>query len=251
MSPVSAAASPPSAPSRRPIAALAIALALAACAPAVHAARPMVTDDARIVDPKSCQIETWVRTYRDGGREFWALPGCNPFGGFEVTLGGASLHPSPDPRRSVFQGQVKTLLRPLTTDDWGVGLAVGTLDTLPGATYAGRDQPYFYVPLSVSMARDRAVLHLNLGASRAASGRDGVQAVWGIGGEFAVVPRALVVAETYGASGERPQVQVGLRLWLVPDRVQVDTTVGHQGGPVGVGRWISIGLRLLSPPMLP
>ena len=26
-----------------------------------HAARPMLTDDARIVDPKACQLESWVR----------------------------------------------------------------------------------------------------------------------------------------------------------------------------------------------
>ena len=26
-----------------------------------EAARPMITDDARIVDPKSCQVEAWVR----------------------------------------------------------------------------------------------------------------------------------------------------------------------------------------------
>ena len=26
-----------------------------------EAARPMLTDDARIVDPKSCQLESWVR----------------------------------------------------------------------------------------------------------------------------------------------------------------------------------------------
>ena len=45
--------------------------------------------------------------------EHWALLGCNPLGGFELTLGRARLHPSDEPKRSVFQDQVKTLLRPL------------------------------------------------------------------------------------------------------------------------------------------
>ncbi len=44
-----------------------------------HAARPMYTDDARIVDPKSCQVESWIRFNRDS-TEYWALPACNPLG---------------------------------------------------------------------------------------------------------------------------------------------------------------------------
>ena len=44
----------------RPAALLGVACAL----PNAHGARPMVTDDARIVDPKACQVETWVRADR-------------------------------------------------------------------------------------------------------------------------------------------------------------------------------------------
>jgi hypothetical protein len=230
--------------------ALACALGLAPGGP-VRAARPMVTDDARIVDPKACQVETWVRSYRQGGDELWALPGCNPFGSFELTLGGARLHPADAASRSVFQGQVKTLFRPLRTDDWGWGVAFGTLNTLPRETVDGRNHPYFYVPVSVSTMADRLVLHLNLGATRGPDGGSDVQGTWGVGFEYAMHPRALLVAETYGVTGERVQGQVGLRLWVVPDRVQVDTTWGSQQGPGGVGHWFSIGLRLLSPPFLP
>jgi hypothetical protein len=38
-----------------------------------EAARPMLTDDARIVDPKSCQLESWVRDSKHV-TEYWALP---------------------------------------------------------------------------------------------------------------------------------------------------------------------------------
>jgi hypothetical protein len=236
----------------RPLRPAVLALALAAlpAAPA-QAARPMVTDDARIVDRGACQLESWVRSFRNGAQERWALPGCNPFGGFEITLGGARLHPSDEPARSVFQGQVKTLLRPLATDDWGWGIAFGTLNTLPRSTVDGRNHPYFYLPVSVSTLADRLVLHVNVGATRGPeSGRD-VQGIWGVGLEWAMHPRALLVAETYGVTGERVQGQVGLRLWALPERVQVDATWGGQQGPGGVGHWFSIGLRLLSPPFLP
>lgn len=52
------------------------------------AARPMLTDDARVVDAKSCQLETWVRENIDS-TEYWALPACNFTGNLELTVGGA------------------------------------------------------------------------------------------------------------------------------------------------------------------
>ena len=232
-------------------AALAAASVLTASV-AAHAARPMVTDDARIVDAKACQLESWVRADRDGGEEFWALPGCNPFGGFELTLGGASLAPEGGDRRVALQAQVKTLLRPLQPDDWGVGFAVGTLHTRASGASGAKREPYFYVPASLSIDGDRLFLHANLGAARLERGvsRD-VRATWGVGIEAALTARLSLVAETYGVGGERAQAQLGLRAWIVPDRVQVDATVGHQGGPDGAGTWASIGLRLLSRPFLP
>ena len=55
-------------------------------APPAYAARPFVTDDARIVD--HCQVETFYKEQRNySGSEFWFLPACNPFG-FEITIGG-------------------------------------------------------------------------------------------------------------------------------------------------------------------
>jgi hypothetical protein len=49
-------------------------------------ARPLVTDDARIVDPGACQLETWTRL-GDAGDEYWALPACSPIANLELTAG--------------------------------------------------------------------------------------------------------------------------------------------------------------------
>ena len=46
------------------------------CQPAAHAARPLITDDARTVDAYACQVESWVKNNRNS-REYWALPACN------------------------------------------------------------------------------------------------------------------------------------------------------------------------------
>jgi hypothetical protein len=41
-----------------------------------------------------------------------------------------------------------------------------------------------------------------------------------------------------------------VRVWVVPNRVQIDATIGTQGGDYGANRWLSIGMRLLTPPFL-
>ena len=62
---------------------------LAASAPPLcHAARPFVTDDARVVDPDHCQLETFYKEQRSySGHEFWFLPACNKLG-VEWTIAG-------------------------------------------------------------------------------------------------------------------------------------------------------------------
>ena len=45
--------------------ALTLALTFVLRLPTAHAARPLITDDARLVDAKACQVESWVRTNKD------------------------------------------------------------------------------------------------------------------------------------------------------------------------------------------
>jgi hypothetical protein len=42
----------------------------------VQAAQPLVTDDATVVTPKTCQLEAWSRLAH-GDREYWIQPACN------------------------------------------------------------------------------------------------------------------------------------------------------------------------------
>jgi hypothetical protein len=224
-------------------------LALALLAPAAaHPARPMITDDARTVDAKACQVEAWSRTNR-GSRELWALPACNFTGKLELTLGGAVTREGGGSSTSDVILQGKTLFRPLETNGYGLGLAVGY-----GAHPADHDNrplgdPYFYVPASFSFAGDRVVLHLNGGARHVRSDHQ-TRATWGIGSEILVAPRAFLIAETFGESRGNASYQAGLRIWLVPNRVQIDATYGNQYGNKPDARWFSVGLRLISPPFL-
>ncbi len=230
-------------------AATAFALLLAA-SPACFAARPMITDDARIVDPSACQVESWVKRNTDS-TEAWAMPACNPTGNVELTFGGERLWQGGENAFAANVAQAKTILRPLETGGWGAALAVGT------TRYLTRDRangwpgdPYFYVPVSFSFANDAWVAHVNIGMVHR---RDvhGNLGTWGFGHEIRMRDDLFLIPEVFRNDYGRAFYQVGLRYWLVKDRLQMDTTFGNRVGSETGERWFGIGLRVLSPPFLP
>ncbi|HEV8260829.1 MAG TPA: hypothetical protein VGQ19_08745, partial [Burkholderiales bacterium] len=166
-------------------------------APAAQAARPFVTDDARIVDKGGCQIETFVkRQRRVDETEFWFMPACNSWGA-ELTAGHIRVDSTPNGDTRTTLLQAKMMLRPLTTN--GAGFAL-TLGTLLGRT----SNPYFNAIGSLSIANDRVVLHGNLGGIR-----DNLAHVsrgtWGAGAEILLIaPRLYGIVESYGQRGEKP-----------------------------------------------
>ncbi len=211
--------------------------ALLLAAPAAQAARPFVTDDARIVDLGGCQIETFVKRQRKFDEtEFWFVPACNPWGA-ELTAGYIRVDstPSGDTSTAILQG--KMLLKPLVTNGAGFALSLGML---AGSTTS----PYLNAIGSFSFSDDRVVLHANLGGLRDGTSNRS-RGTWGVGAEILLAaPRFYGIVERYGASGEKPTLHTGLRIWIVPNRVQVDTTVGlQQSSPAR--RFATVGLRIL------
>ncbi len=230
---------------------LAFFSALAAAAVNTWAARPMVTDDARIVDAKACQVESWVRAERHGTNQFWAVPACTPIDNLEITLGANLERVAGQERVADSLLQFKSMLRPLRTNDWGLALSV--VRTVERGLEPGtRDVPshFLNLPLSVSLRDDALVLHLNAGVRSDRIARRSY-GTWGLGSELVLRDRLQLITETYGESGQRPFVHGGLRYWLVPDRVQLDTTVGTRVRAGSQERWFTIGVRLLSPAFLP
>jgi hypothetical protein len=203
-----------------------------------QAARPFFTDDARVVDRGGCQIETFYKQQRAyHGSEFWFLPACNP-AGVELTAGANRIE---DEHSLVLQG--KTLLKPLQTNGSGYAVSVGAFRVNPAE---GRNvwSPYLNGIASFSFIDDRAVIHANLGAIRDRIA-DMTRPSWGVGLEaLLVAPRLYGVLETFGQRADKPTRHVGLRYWIVPNRVQVDSTVGEQNSEPR-HRFYSMGLRVL------
>lgn len=217
-------------------------LALLLLIESTFAARPMITDDARIIDPQSCQVESWVKSskYSD---EFWALPACNPFGFFELTLGGSKFQGNDLSGSSDRVIQVKTVFRQLKPNDWAIGLALGRANHLFKSDASNHDV-YGYIPITWSLNDDQKFLHLNLGATK--NQLDSVlRKTWGLGAELELTPNTFLIAETYGVDGVKPSYQAGVRHWFIPNKFQVDLTTGSKSQYTSESRWFSIGIRLL------
>ena len=203
-----------------------------------------MTDDARIVDEGGYQLETFVKRQRAfNEKEFWFLPAHNPGGHVELTVGGIWVDSRFDGNSRSLVAQAKTLLKTLQTNGSGYALTLGVTRLRPPATAAYETNPYVNGLASFSFLEDGVVLHTNLGARRDA-GAGITRATWGIGSEVRLAERLWGIVEEYGERGAKPTRHVGLRYWIVPNHVQVDTTLGFQNADPE-RRFYTVGLRLL------
>lgn len=205
-------------------------------------ARPFVTDDARLTNAGSCQVEAWTRVYQHS-HELWALPACNPWGNLELTFGGSSAKVDGQSNMLDSAFQAKTLFRELKANDWGIGMALGIIshsDLKPGPNQFGNT--YGYIPASLSLWDDKIVLHSNIGLlHHKESKRNNM--TWGLGSEIKVKSNLLGIAEVYGDNKSNPYLQIGFRYSVIPNLFQIDTTYGQQISGDSELKWISFGLR--------
>lgn len=206
----------------------------------IHAARPLQTDDARVVDGGQCQVESWSVS-QTGTREFWALPACSGGAGIEWALGGQkSRHDRQADTAHTGVGQYKRMLRELTPGGVGVAFAVGSVLS------QGRALPYFYMPISWMSRGEGSVIHLNVGGASNEK-RTLADRTWGLGLEQQVTESTWLIAERYSPSASQWQAQAGVRWWVLPGRLQLDTTAGHQHTGLIKVRFTSVGLRWIFP----
>lgn len=119
-----------------------------------------------------------------------------------------------------------------------------TLAATAPAPVQSASNPYVNLIGSRSFADDRVVMHVNLGAFRERAAAQSLY-TWGVGAEVLLVGRLSGIAETCNQQRDSPSTQVGLRYWINPNRLQVDTTLGTQGTGGARRAWASLGLRIL------
>jgi len=145
--------------------------------------------------------------------------------------------------------QAKKRWRVLEPGDWGFSTTLGTLK-LSGHTPAETvNDVYLNVPITWSVGQDRFV-HLNVGRVQHQTQAYGAN-TWGLAFEQPFNSNVIGILESYGEAKQASKYQVGLRFWIIPQRVQIDTTLGNIWGNTSnpSQRWMSLGLRLLSPPL--
>ncbi len=210
-----------------------------AAPPSAWAARPLTTDDAPILDPGQCQLETW--TQRDVGHtHWWAVPACNVGGGWEVGAGAGRLQ-GRDGNRGLTQAvlQAKTLLAAPENSGWRLGLAVS--DQFEPARGLAGDWTA-YLPLTVDLQGDRLQWHTNLGWRRERHGN--LAATWATALEAAVGERGALTVEVFGIRGGGAWRQLGARYALVPGRADIDIACGEKTGSGPRERYYAAGLTI-------
>ncbi|HVL55596.1 MAG TPA: hypothetical protein VM491_03770 [Burkholderiaceae bacterium] len=229
-----------------------LGLALALATATAHADRPLFTEDAVIADPGACVVEAWAKRGRGGASEYWVMPACNPTGNFEITVGAMQLRaPGERDLRGILQG--KTIFRALEPNGWGWGLVFGNeygattqrplRNRLIGDLYA-------LVPVSWSVQDERWLVHANLGWMREREERRD-RATYSLGTEYAVTPRIWAIGEMFGESGNgRPFYHVGVRYWIVPERLQIDASYGNRFGRGTEDRFFTIGIAVFTDSIL-
>ncbi len=220
------------------------------CSSNSFAARPMLTDDARITTPKGCQLEAWTKINKDSN-ELWALPACNFTDNLEITIGGAKNFDNKETTTSDVVYQAKTLFRKLETNSWGYGLVLGNVrhPAINTDTNAIGDL-YTYIPASYSFSNDNYIIHTNIGAIHSKQDKE-TNLTWGLGTEIKINESTYFIGETFGQNKNNPLYQVGVRYWAIKDTLQFDTTYGNRFGNNTEERWFSFGIRVLSAPFLP
>ncbi|TFW29647.1 hypothetical protein [Duganella callida] len=220
---------------------LAAGLCLAAALPA-HAGRPMTVDDASIVAPGQCQLETYA-AHADHLNQYWATPACNAGGSWELAVGGAWSEDTSGPRALISHYgrlQAKTVFKPVESGGWGVGLVLA--DQFRSGRGLDGDLSA-NVPVSLSLLDDQVLLHLNAGVLRSQDERR-TNATWGAGAAVRLSERNSLTAEVYGQQRNGARYQFGLAHALIPDHLQIDGTWGRRLARGAEETVVTLGLVL-------
>ena len=213
-----------------------------------YAARPMLTDDARIVDPKACQLESWIRDSKHI-TEYWALPSCNVSENLEVTIGGSLEGENGHSSFANELYQLKTIIQPIAINQTGVSIALGNGRDPKRTINKAIQDWYLNVPISYPY-NDRLVIHTNLGVTHLTDEKT-EKMNWGLSSEYNYNEHIDLISEVFNQSSNSTYFQFGLRYWLIKNRAQIDTTYMNSFNHIGEDQSFSIGIRLISLPFLP
>jgi hypothetical protein len=220
---------------------------LLALAHVAHAASPFVTDDVSVLDRGACQLEVWQQNNRDS-RDLWVVPACSPIDRLEVSFGGSRTTEDGATRTTNLALQAKYVVRDVNVDSWGWGWVAGGVWHPDQENGRFPGDPYALLMAGASFNDDSLRLNVNLGGlHERETGRN--LFTWGFLAEQSLAARFKVIGEVFGTQYNRPFYQAGARASLIPDRLELDATVGNRFGRSSDERWWTISIRIITDPL--
>lgn len=210
--------------------ALALAAALA-CGPAC-AGRPLVTEDAGVLERGDCEFEgigSHLSAAGSTARMGQVQLSCGI--GLQTQIQGAIATSSIERERSTLAtAGGKTYLRQLTDEQAGFALAYSFVGSRPSGMGWQYDVTALLGVVTVPVRKD-LLLHANLGASYSRAERD-TNAIWAGAVEFLRVGATAfdLMAEAFGTQRDPLWLNLAVRYTVVPERVSVNASFGAQGG---------------------
>ena len=218
------------------------------------AVRPFVTDDARVLDEHTMQLETSVR-YDQNTFANLNLLAMSPKQNLEFTAGFSDGFPLDKESNRSFSiigplMQVKYLIWPVKPNSYpGLAIAAGALPPWGRGDFRpDRWSQFVFLAATQSLFdNDRVLIHANLGISTT---NPASVATWGLGAQFLLIGGLNGVAEIFyndvyaGKTGGA--YQMGFR-HIVNDDLQIDLTLGSGlFGSEQIPTFVGMGLRIVS-----
>ena len=201
----------------------------------------LVVDEAETSEYRGFQLEAWL-----GTEESWILPVFSPVGRLELVAGAVI---TDDETHAVTEA--KYMFRAPANNRAGFGLVAGTLIAPFGEFYS-------YIPVTFPLLDERAVLHGNLGYMLERHDeqhgdhthtRDDHLLTWGVRADIAAFGPVSLLGELFGENSDRPDFQVGFRLELLPDLLEMDFTYGNSFSRQSSGLGFIVGVAWTPPPL--
>jgi len=218
---------------------------LVVVAPA-EAGAPLVTDDADVIEDKSCQFEAWA-TARQAARDYWAVPACNFFWNTELSLGFAGENKADAPSARQYVLQVKSQFAKRESV-WSIGAVAGIGRENGSGEPEAPSSAYYGKALLSLFPTDDLEVDVNLGASRDFGAKATVAA--GLALQYEIFERTTAFAEVFHDQKGPGSYQVGARYAFVPDRFEAYASYGNRLGSEKQW-WATAGIRINTTAFLP
>ena len=200
-------------------------------ATAAHAARPLVTEDAGVLDAGQCEVETYLERSRVSGEPDYyggvVQPGCGV--GFRTQLSAIAARSGGEPSSRGVGVVGKTAIVPLSESSAGFTIGYSFEWAKTKGESLRSDGGAVFAVVTVPLAQ-QWLAHANAGWQRIQEPREN-RFLWALAIERESVAdtKLDLMAETYRDGPRSPWVAVGARYNVLEERFSINASIAARG----------------------